>query len=1210
MSFSLQLRAQDNLVLHFDFSSVSGTSVQDTVSGITAKLINSAQVEQMGKYPVLNLGSNNGYLDMTSEAGRIIQQLNDFSISVYYRVNKNASLSGNGYFLWAFSTSSACSSNAGTYTAYRLNAQRYATSPGGYSNEVGGDLASASAQEEWIHVVFTQSGITGTLYVNGEKKKSTTGMPKLSSTFTTAPAYNWIGRAPFNGDNYLKNTLVADFRVYSEALTTESIVKLAALTESLDYEYRYGTPGDFTKLKAAVESANAFIAAEDITQYPANAVAEFMDAIHVAESVIQEGKINQELIDSYTTAISTAKNKFTKTKGFLFDISDVVEGYQTYRGFKHPGGLHTQADFDRIKQQLADGNEKVTAAYNILKEAAYSQANCATYPAETIVRGGSGENYINAARGATIAYQNALRWKIDGTKAHADNAVKVLMAWCNTTKAISGTSDQCLAYGIYGYEFAQAAELMRDYEGWSRDDFHKFQQWMLNVWYPGCIGFLRNRNGTWENAGKWWQAPGHYWSNWGLCNALAVISIGVLCDDVFIYNQGMSFIKYDQVGTFKDPRTANPILNDGLTEFWGNLVVTTSESELETGAYGKLGQMNESGRDTGHAAMALGLAIDIAHQGWNQGDDLFSYMDHRIAAGIEYVAAQTQSVEGLPWTNYSYGTNGIYYTDSRCWTMTGPALGAQMRPYWGTVIGHYEGVKGVKMPFSEMAYEAMGIDNGGMGGTSGGYDHLGYSVLMNTRDEQLAPADRIPTELTPQILIDDKIIEHNELGGLVNTYQTTDVSKRALAKGTVITLSPCLPQGTTDTGNWRWETGETTREITITANESRIWRVAYTNEHGVESELCFAIAVMGDCHESQLTTTIATGGKTVTGTSIQVFYGSEVTLSVWDNMGYGNWQWDNGQTTASITIPQITTTRDVRCYLQNQGGRKSVVTFHLDVVSVRPDILLNGKCLENTTTVVVSAGDSVVLSPNVPSTRAYGTWQWSDDSAEQTLTVAAADSSLTRTVQYTIDGKTSAITYNIYVKEAADRLVDVGNYRIRHRATDTYLTNHGDSVCFVPANGASDQIWYIDRSKLARYNLCSLADSMLMKADGGMYKVRTRPHRIAFAAGTDYCAFYNANNQYWYLDTDGRLVLCQKTTLDDFPFELLPVTSLRGDIDGDGAVTIQDVTCLIHLYLENASITEQLDADMDGDGLISVDDITALINLYLEKKRGIDVCLL
>lgn len=636
-------------------------------------------------------------------------------------------------------------------------------------------------------------------------------------------------------------------------------------------------------------------------------------------------------------------NMKSKKKGLVallaFMLVGTVVGAQEYdssdRGFIHPGGLHTQADFNRVKQQLADGNTKVKAAYAVLKNAAYSSATAATYPVETIVRGGSGENYINAARGATIAYQNALRWKIEGTKANADHAVKVLMQWCNTTKAVSGNSDQCLAYGLYGYEFAQAAELMRDYEGWNREDFLKFQQWMLDVWYPGCINFLRSRNGTWENSGKWWQAPGHYWSNWGLCNALAVMSIGVLCDDVFIYNQGLSFIKYDQVGTFKEPRTANPILNDGLTEFWGNLVVTTSESELETGAYGKLGQMNESGRDTGHAAMALGLAIDIAQMGWNQGDDLFAYMDHRIAAGIEYVAAQTQNVEGLPWTNYKYGTNGIYYTDGRCWEMTGPALGAQMRPYWGTVIGHYEGVKGVKMPFSEMAYEAMlktAADWGGQGSTSGGYDHLGYSVLMHTRDVQLAPEELKPTELGARITYGRQTAEQSNLGGLTNTYQTTALAKRAVAAGTALTLTPLLPEGETDTGNWLWDTGETTRELTLTAERSRIYRVTYTNRHGVKSQQAFSIAVQGDCRLASVEATVTYDGQSFANTdSILLPSGATVQLSVNDRSNYGNCRWSTGSTAYSINVANIRSDRNVTCHVYNQGGKDNLITFKLRI---------------------------------------------------------------------------------------------------------------------------------------------------------------------------------------------------------------------------------------------------------------------------------------
>ena len=72
----------------------------------------------------------------------------------------------------------------------------------------------------------------------------------------------------------------------------------------------------------------------------------------------------------------------------------------------------------------------MVAAYDKLKNAEYARSDIQTYPVEVIIRGGSsGQNYLNAARGATMAYQNALRWKIEGTKANANAAVRILMAW-------------------------------------------------------------------------------------------------------------------------------------------------------------------------------------------------------------------------------------------------------------------------------------------------------------------------------------------------------------------------------------------------------------------------------------------------------------------------------------------------------------------------------------------------------------------------------------------------------------------------------------------------------------------------------------------------------------------------------------------------------------------------------------------------------------
>lgn len=66
----------------------------------------------------------------------------------------------------------------------------------------------------------------------------------------------------------------------------------------------------------------------------------------------------------------------------VLTVSAQNQTYDTDRGFIHPGGLHTQADFDRIKAQLAAGNPTVKAAYAKLLSAAYSQANVGTSPTE------------------------------------------------------------------------------------------------------------------------------------------------------------------------------------------------------------------------------------------------------------------------------------------------------------------------------------------------------------------------------------------------------------------------------------------------------------------------------------------------------------------------------------------------------------------------------------------------------------------------------------------------------------------------------------------------------------------------------------------------------------------------------------------------------------------------------------------------------------
>lgn len=1152
--FTKSRAQEDGLVMHYDFKEVSGTQVSDASGNrLYAELKNEAHITDMGKYKALNLGNGTGYLDMTASAGTVFQGLDTYSISMYYRVDELASVTGAGFFLWAFADNQACEASVGKYSAYRLNAQRFASTTGGYSNEKGFQIGTETKKGSWIHIVYVQSGTVGRLYLDGVQKGTATDIPTNSSNFTGGVPYAWIGRAPFSADSYLKNTLVGDIRLYNRALTSVEITTLAALAEDWEYQYKYGSVGDFTALKNAIDEGNALIETGS-ADFPKAAIDEYKDALTLAQTMVAENKVSQLYIDKQLTALETAKSKFMSTKGFKWDDTGCTAGYDANRGFKHPGGLHTQADFDRIKAQLAAGNSKVSQAMNVLRRAEFAQSTCATWPVETIIRGEGAQNYINAARGATIAYQNALRWKIDGSREHAAHAVQVLMQWANVCKLVSGNSNYALAAGIYGYEFAQAAELVRDYDGWKKEDFESFKRWMLDVWYPPAIGFLRGRNGTWENAGNkpgagWGDAgnrPGHYWSNWGLCNALCVMSIGVLCDDVFIYNQGLSFYKYDHVGTFIDPR-GDVVTNDGLTEFLGNLVVDVHEDER--GAYGYLGQMQESGRDQGHATMAAGLAVDICQVAWNQGDDLYSYMNNRLAAGIEYVAAYNNAgvaAADLPWTTYRYADcRTAWHAAWQQGGIGGGPMGA--RPYWARVIGHYEGVKGVKMPYSEVALEQMGIDDGGTGGTSGDYDHLGYSVLTCTHNG-MATDETKPTLLTPQMTYNGQTINHNELGGLKSTFVVD--TKLGFDEDVDVTLTPVLPEGEENTGKWKWNTGETTQSITVNSGKSYVYRATYTNAHGVESEQVFTIASLGDCTESSIYCyTTTTDGVRREGNTAKVKYGESVTLEIYGKTGWGTYLWENGQTASYITIPNVTSNRDISGIFTSQGGRKHKATFHIELVGVQPNIEINGKLKQDTLIAIVDAGSNVVLRPEPAANLSFGTWKWDDGSEADSLCLENVTTSSTHQVTYDLGSQGSySFTYHVYVPTGENATINEGNYMLRHAPSGMYLTNPGDdsplSFKAQDENNKNAQVWTLTPSTGERFSAKSLLDGRTITSKGALGTSKLAVLLATTAVGTKLVAmrnFISTGNVYWQIFSDGSISFQATPTENDFNVELIHV---------------------------------------------------------------------
>jgi len=64
--------------------------------------------------------------------------------------------------------------------------------------------------------------------------------------------------------------------------------------------------------------------------------------------------------------------------------------------------------------------------------------------------------------------------------------------------------------------------------------------------------------------------------------------------------------------------------------------------------------------------------------------------------------------------------------------------------------------------------------------------------------------------------------------------------------------------------------------------------------------------------------------------------------------------------------------------------------------------------------------------------------------------------------------------------------------------------------------------------------------------------------------------------------------------------------SNKGDVNGDGKITVEDIikTINIALYKDNPTGVELASADVNGDGQVTVRDVVQIVNIVLESERG------
>ena len=429
--------------------------------------------------------------------------------------------------------------------------------------------------------------------------------------------------------------------------------------------------------------------------------------------------------------------------------------------FQHPGALVTKADFDRVRakvqQYTADpagaDTDPVYQSWLQLCNSKYAQLDYQSRAVPVLVRGDvtgtgvSSENYLNACRDAAAAFQLGLRYQISGDERYANKAVNILNEWADVCHTITANDANFnLLAGFQGYQFANAAELLRDYEGWQVADQNAFKTWLLTLWYPINYEFIDTHGG--DNV-----CDLHYWSNWELGNLASILAIGIYTENVemvnFVYR---NFREGEGSGALHNMIPYEPVADPA-----GNTAL--------------IAQCMESGRDQGHATLVSSVCAELCQMAGNvkvagtgEALDFFGMEDNLVLSMFEYTAMYNSTPYTsvpMPFTRYEYCPEGCGCPGGNNCHTQGPHLAVSsdgqgtLRPCWDLIYNHYKakGVSDGQLYYSKRFAEQLRSNNDGVltgdcgagdsrynndegSETSATFDQLGWGTLLFYRDWQ------------------------------------------------------------------------------------------------------------------------------------------------------------------------------------------------------------------------------------------------------------------------------------------------------------------------------------------------------------------------------------------------------------------------------------------------------------------------------------------
>lgn len=199
------------------------------------------------------------------------------------------------------------------------------------------------------------------------------------------------------------------------------------------------------------------------------------------------------------------------------------------------------------------------------------------------------------------AYAGALAYRFTGDSRYANKAVELLNSWAAINKKI-GEQDAPLASAYIGVGMINAANLLKDYPGWSEQEQTAFQNWVENVWMSVWTARIdRNDN-----------------NNWGDWMRYAMLAYYDYTDNAEGLSQQTEGLKH-KIEEAINPDGFMPAENRGPNSFWYHffaLSPMTASADLIRKA---------TGEDLFHWTSPSGGSLEVALE------NLFYYADGRIA---------------------------------------------------------------------------------------------------------------------------------------------------------------------------------------------------------------------------------------------------------------------------------------------------------------------------------------------------------------------------------------------------------------------------------------------------------------------------------------------------------------------------------------------------------------------------------------------------